>query len=686
MAYTFILSNRADFRKQLENIIRDETLYEPVCIALQPRQKVDGTGVADYSKPVALFKAVEHKFMSCLAERLRQSVVVVDELISLRTLDPLIQKGDKSCFYAMLMLAFPELQFTFLNTCGLPNPKFHLFDWLDAVRNTAHVQEGKLSTKGNKEWENAMNLCRYPDCQLFDPHGMRETIKNNINAHPEHQLTAPWFPKREHLALCVEDEPSFALFNGYTAFKGKNKCKVVNSMGHLENLKEEIEEDNTLEKVVSEIRKDKFNNALKNDFEIILQYEDLYLNFYDRRPINKNKRGNSCKDDHIDEKGKKLSNLRFRECIFPILSKINEQNCPKVNKFKPVRNIVTVGHDNQDNQLRNDSYISENKINKIIKPGKGIYHLLKVSEQLETLKKEKGKWLDNNKNQEHNNVENKIGHSSPGRLLVIAEGLLKRSECILKQITGVPDAIHAATLALEAKELLACKTPTVALQALVLQHIAEISAESEFYGVEYSLELKERFNDIDKETDALSMWYSKEVRKKQLFNVRMSLLENLAGVFKKYNQFEEELECLHCARKYRFSSWRSDLDGIEPIKISFNIRRFLRKSLKPLHWYLQKTLTSLNNFLLAISLWIILFSLLYHITLHWPTRIKILAPDLEAFTSSMRFFFTFESSGYLNGADRSDVYISCLLTLQGIIAFFHLGIFASHLYIKLSRR
>ena len=73
--------------------------------------------------------------------------------------------------------------------------------------------------------------------------------------------------------------------------------------------------------------------------------------------------------------------------------------------------------------------------------------------------------------------------------MIIAEKLMERSRRLLKNSESVIDAIHAATLALEAKELLACKTPTKSLEALSLQHQAEVEAESMFYGVEYDLDV-----------------------------------------------------------------------------------------------------------------------------------------------------------------------------------------------------
>ncbi|MDQ7052311.1 MAG: hypothetical protein Q9P14_05270 [candidate division KSB1 bacterium] len=110
-------------------------------------------------------------------------------------------------------------------------------------------------------------------------------------------------------------------------------------------------------------------------------------------------------------------------------------------------------------------------------------------------------------------------------------------------------------MALEGKELLGNKTPTSALRALAIQHDAEITAESMFYGIEYNINVKERFREIEREVKSISRWFHRSSRKRSELNARLTIIENLAKRFRDLNQFEEEQQCLAEARKLRFEFW-----------------------------------------------------------------------------------------------------------------------------------
>ncbi len=107
-----------------------------------------------------------------------------------------------------------------------------------------------------------------------------------------------------------------------------------------------------------------------------------------------------------------------------------------------------------------------------------------------------------------------ISHSAPGRLLLIAEKLLDRSQKLLKGVQSVTDAIQAARLELEAKEILIGRTPTITLEALALQHQAEVEAECMFYGVEYDLNVDSRIKDIQKEIKSICEWFHPSAKKR----------------------------------------------------------------------------------------------------------------------------------------------------------------------------
>jgi len=626
MSYCFIISNRKPFQITLGKIIKDETLYAPLCIPLSPEQKhYKGTELANYENPVGLFKYIEEQLDAIPTSKLRSSVVVVDELISRDFLDPLTTRSGPQQFYAMLMLAFPELQFVFLNTTGLPSERMYLLNWL----------------KKAKSRERSKN---FQECQLFDPYGIREQIKSKLYVNEEHKNAPPAF-ERDKKALSIEEEFSYALYNGYAAYKSGYTCTVVNSLGHLE--------------VIKDLPNNKF----------ALQYEDLYLNFYDR----------TDKDDG-------LSSLKKRDNGFSFLKKADGKK----------RFLVSVAHSKlkkEDRDLVTDV---------IPKPGRGIYHLLKQSKttcfcenELKKFKKRRKEWLDKIKESKGKSKNESKNHSAPGCLMVVAESLLHRAKNLLDHNADVPDAIHSATLALEAKELLGCHTPTLAVQALTIQHLAEITAESAFFGVEYSLQLEDRFEDIKAEAKTIAIWFSPYIITKQQLNIRLSIIEQLAKKFNGFNQFEEEKKCLHKARGLTFALSREKYwltrrwpikraDNKDPIKIPQPLNLIINF----FHWYIQFCLSALWKFIVSIIFWVLVFAFWYQCAVNGncPTIDMPSSFDYEAIIAASRFFVTFETSTYLGEGLKNLAYKSTILTLQGVVAFFHLTILATYIYSKLSRR
>lgn len=629
MSYCFIISNRRPFLRRLSRILRNETLYDPICIPLSPEQKNPvNLEPANYENPVSLFKYIEEQLDAIPTSKLRSAVVVVDELISIsrKFLDPLTTRSGPQQFYAMLMLAFPELQFVFLNTTGLPSERMYLLNWLESAKSRDRSKS-------------------FQECQLFDPYGLRGQIKSKLDENKEHPNAPPAFD-RDKKALSIEEELSYALYNGYAAYKSGYTCTVVNSLGHLEN-----------------IRKN-YSSSL-----YFLQYEDLYLNFYDR----------TDKDDG-------LSSLKKRDNGFPFLKKADGKK----------RFLVSVAHSELPEEDK------ERVSNIIPKPGRGIYELLKEakeakSSELQYYINKRDAWLTKIKESKSEATNKTKNHSAPGRLMVVAESLLDRAEKLLNNGSNVPDAIHSATLALEAKELLGCHTPTLAIQALSLQHQAEITAESAFFGVEYSLQLEDRFEDIKAEAKTIAEWFAPRIITKQQLNIRLSIIEQLAKKFNAFNQFEEEQVCLHEARGLTFSLYRRKRVVISlprvwsreknPIEIRFRFGK-IRQILRPVHWYIQCCLSSLWNFTLWILFWILFFAFWYHCAVNgnWPNIDYDSCIDYEAFISASRFFVTFETSTYLGEGLKNLAYKSTILTIQGVVAFSHLTILATYIYSKLSRR
>lgn len=220
---------------------------------------------------------------------------------------------------------------------------------------------------------------------------------------------------------------------------------------------------------------------------------------------------------------------------------------------------------------------------------------------------------------------------------------------------------------MEAKELLGNRTPTTALEALALQNQAEITAESMFYGVEYNLNVKDRFKEIEREVQAIARWFNPRIQKRSEINARLTIIESLAKRFREMNQFEEEMMCLAEARKLRFEFWMRQ---------------------KPWRWaawpflkYLDLALYSLPRFLFLLLFWVVFFGLIYYI---------IAIPDKgfwDAFTSSTMFFFTMESAkNWDTTFDKLPILWNAIKATQGFLAFFNLSLLFAHIYMIVTRR
>jgi hypothetical protein len=267
------------------------------------------------------------------------------------------------------------------------------------------------------------------------------------------------------------------------------------------------------------------------------------------------------------------------------------------------------------------------------------------------------------------------GHSAPGRLLMVADRLLDRAEKHLAD-ESVESAIFSATLALEAKELLAGKTPTTTLKALSIQHQAEVVAESKFQGVEYSLNVSDRFEEIEAEVESIGRWFDEQHRERSKRNARLNIAEQLAQTFNDYNQFEEEQECLREARKLYFTSgakkgWWSYITG--PV-VDFLVE------------YVDFTLRSIPHFLFAVTTWILIFALFYSLfdyqfAADWSSR-----SVWDAITGSSVYFFTQSAANPWNNISNKLWLWNLILTFQAVISFAHLGIFISYIYNHAKRK
>jgi hypothetical protein len=270
------------------------------------------------------------------------------------------------------------------------------------------------------------------------------------------------------------------------------------------------------------------------------------------------------------------------------------------------------------------------------------------------------------------------GHSAPGVLALVAENLIMRAQQILDNAKQVGDAIHAATLALEAKELLNGLTPTLAFQAFTLQQKAEVMAECLFIGSEYNIKLDTRFVEIENEVEFIAKRFAESERNRAQLNVQLKIVETLSGVYGNYKQFEEELECLNEARKLNFQ---------------LKAKRW-HPFLKPLDW----TMRSLSNFGIALFRMQLFFGLAYYVILKWHEKSFVwqlnwkgiyneFSSIFHSLFSSTKYFFTSETTKTFEKVfEDTEPWSNILLAFQGFCSLSSLSIFMAMIYLRFSRK
>jgi len=535
----------------------------------------------------------------------------------------------------MLILAFPEVHWVFCTPYSAPNKSY---------------EQAHLLT-GSNTLDQCLDLQEAGCTPLFDPTGKRRIIRQEMRKI-DRGAAAGQVPRRPKVAAAIDDEAAYSHFYAYTAYRFGYRGWTVTSWAMMEQLFGDIEDLEDSEEDVS------------TGIELLL--EDLYCKFPDRPT-----------DYHI-------SDLWKRE------DEIKGIGSGKIKK----RFIVTVGHQQhgqaRQRRKRNKRYLrewveqtnsgEEGRTAEIIpKPLGGIFELWKKTGMWEwglwdsTGRPKTSKTFQWPPTRKQNSGQEDSGdHSAPGRLLAIAERLIGRSKSVLREAQSVSEAIYAATLALEAKELLANRTPTTALEALGLQHRAEVMAESMFHGIEFHLDVESRFRDIEREVEAIGRWFSGDRRKRVMLNARLAIIEDLARQFSKLDQFEEEQRCRSEARRLYFDFWA--------------YQNPWRRPFRPLLRYLSFSLKSLPAFIGLVIFWIVLFGVGYHFL--DPVVHETDARGFwEAFSSSTVYYFTLSMpNSYWGGEIQRTVLWNFVLAFQGFISLSHLGLLVSHIYLIISRR
>jgi hypothetical protein len=458
---------------------------------------------------------------------------------------------------------------------------------------------------------------------LFDATGLRNYFHGKITDENKNHVVR----QREGCAAAIDEEEPYAFLHGYLAYKLGYRVHLV-----------------TTEKLMSKLfgKEGRDGDSRPAD----LTFQDIFLNFPDHTGTEP--------QSHLPERFEKFSRLQESE-----------------------RHIfVSVGHRHSASYEANRAFFRDQhalgkKIKKVFKPSGGMYNLLKDAGLLNRYWKNLKEWIKRTAPPKEPEQPGGGSHSAPGRLVVIAERLNNRAEKILQEAQTVQECILGATLALEASELLGYRTPTTALEAIALRHQLEVKAECMFYGVGYTIDVKSRLKEIEMEVKAVARWFHGSVKKRSLLNAQLSIITEIARIFREHGQFDEEQICLQRLRDLN----RRWYFLTHPWFIPF----------WPLRWYVEKLVESLPAFVMMVLAWPFVFGVLSSLVkaeFERPVDNKKVIWDFWDYI--FHAYFTFFGLQPLElPAEWKAGLLAILIVLAG---FLHLGIFIAHLYTLIMRR
>lgn len=560
--------------------------------------------------------------------------IAVTQLDTWPNLNPLQAPAGLAALVGELILAFPELHWLLVGPVSaslqseIPEPnRTCVANLLASVSKLAANEHGSVPA-------------------LFDPSGLRNLVKQRALRWSVPEGEEP-FADRQECAAAIDDEGAYAYFHALAAYRFGHRVAVISSAASMRDC----------------LGPDKARAMANIGHKWSVIFEDLYLNFADRSEVFKEEIDAAKKVKDVFH----LSDLAKRDRI-----------CPGLAQSR-ARVIVTAGHargrkggelwqSNIDHLQNGNAQFSL-----VFKPTSGLFRLWHDAGLTHRRRVQPGvagafRWPPGGDAAEDGQPGS--DHSAPGRLLKLAERLLARGRAILSNADGVEDAVHAAVLAIDAKELLANRTPTTSLEAISLQHEAEVTAESLFVGVEYNLDLRVRLRDVTREVDAIVGWFNKRRRELSSLNARLAITEKLAQQLGDLNQVEEEAACLAVATRLRFDFWMEERRG--------------RRVLWPLLRYLS-LVSSLPRLAVAVFIWILLFG-----TVHFffPNPHKLPMGPVRLLDALSAAAYSFTALQPVGAWQETFLHLGfqLVLVVQSFIAWLNLGLLVSHLYALISRR
>jgi hypothetical protein len=584
------------------------------------------------ASPSSLFERVAPEIHGRLLEDPPDFRILVDS-VRLNHLNPLTESG-WDAFIAMLVLAFPKVRW-----------HFGVTDWDKAGKVPA---EGPVPDYYShlKTFHSLSALFSTPNYDpLMDASGLREWVRLRARLTELDQESsgkkpkpAAYIPARTEWAAALDDEASYAYFNAYTAYRWGFRAFSVNRNALAKSLfYDRSSESSEKTPRISEKRP-----------RCHLTFEDIFLNYPDRG-------GN----DHYSE----LSDHK----------KHNRVKGLGLLEHSPYRIFVSSSQTqtgDTSRRQRNRDYIRSGEATKeagpggfaceIHKPLSGMFDLWERSRLKRKLPKGRAPGFNWPPRKEDLKEGDATGHGAPGRLLQISEMLISQAEDIYRKgVHCVEDAVYGAVLTTDALELLGSKTPTTSIEALGLKHVFEVQAECQFSGIEYHIKIRDRLNEIARDTAMIANWFHPRNKNIAAWNAELFIVNRLVTILRENNQFDEEQICMHRARYLHHTIWMRQ----NPV----------RYVLWPILRYLEFLLKSFPFFLLGLIIWLVVF-----IGLYWII-------GTEGFLKACQNAFGSFSGGDPTPKGTSWI-ITILTTFAVLMGMGHFGIFISHAYAMLSRR
>jgi hypothetical protein len=197
-----------------------------------------------------------------------------------------------------------------------------------------------------------------------------------------------------------------------------------------------------------------------------------------------------------------------------------------------------------------------------------------------------------------------------------------------------------------------------------------------FYGIEYNIDVRDRFRELEGEINAVSEWFNAKNKQSSSLNARMSIVTEIMRIFEEYGQFDEQQDCMCYLRKLNRKWYFS--------------RHQQMRFFQPFRWYIETLVGSFPCFIVALISWPALggiISFANHADFGQKTTIvvqkvnKVIDQDFAwHLINAISTFFGIQPVSF--PVDFAARIITVMLILTG---FLHLGIFISHLYTLITR-